>query len=129
MSTQNQSAVWPHHFPANCPPTDARDLSDTTYYLVENNPPVAADFRSALEKGWFKTQPQCERASLSCGLSEPYILQLRKAIPRLSNHLVSTSTLTKDDGKIKQTGKPGHHSMWLCDLVLNNAPKLFKVVP
>jgi len=124
MSTTNE---WPAHFPPQCPPADAADLSNTVFYLVEHNPPTAEDFRSARERDTFIGKPECERASLSCGLTREYILRLKDSIPRLKSMLVATSDLKAEHGKIKPTGRPGHHSMWLCAVALASAPTLFQV--
>ena len=119
--------VWPAHFPAECPPKDAVDLSHDLFYLVGTNPATAEDFHCALQKGTFIGRPPCLRSSLSCGLTLDYITRL-KTIPTLRNKLIAMASLVSDDGKIRQTGKPGHHSMWLVQSSLANAPSTFEVI-
>lgn len=121
------TTVWPTHFPSHCPPSDAADLSHTVLYLVTSDPPTADDFVSALERNWFVGKPDCERASLSCGITLEYIQQLRESVPRLRQMLIVESQLDASHGKIKPTGKPGHHSMWLLAVALQRAPTLFRV--
>ena len=122
------STEWPNHFPQNCPPADADDLAHAVLYLVEGNPPTAEDFLSACERNQFVGKPECERASLSCGLTEKYIMQLKEAVPRLRTMHIAKADLIAGHGKIKPTGKPGHHSMWLYAGALKTAPSLFRVV-
>jgi hypothetical protein len=38
-------------------PSDALDISQTVYYLVENDPPLADDFPSALKRNCFVGKP------------------------------------------------------------------------
>ena len=120
---------WPQHFPANCPPEDALDLTGTVWYLVAHDPPKPEDFRSATERNAFVGKPECERASLSCGRTHEYIASLRNAIPRLRTMHVACAESNSNHGKIKATGKPGHHSMWLTAAALRDAPTRFRVVP
>ena len=97
-------------------------------YLVKNNPPTSADFLSASQRGTFVGKPECLRASLSCGLTRSYIRQLQANIPNLRSMHVAESVLHSEHGKIQQTGKPGHYSMWLRRVALAKAPTLFRVV-
>ncbi len=119
---------WPPHFPDGCPPVTAFDLSEVVLYLVKSDPPVAEDFLSAAERGAFADALPCERAALSCGLTLQYIEQLRKAVPRLRLMRIASAALQAQQGKIGQTGKPGHYSMWLRSSALRTAPTLFRVV-
>ncbi len=119
---------WPEHFPPGCPPADARDLADPVLYLVSSNPPVAKDFESAAQRGAFPGAPACERAALSCGLTLTYIAALRKSVPRLRSMMIAQALLHAEHGKLKPTGKPGHHSMWLRAAALGMAPSLFEVI-
>lgn len=126
--TMDISPEWPAHFPPGCPPADARDLDGPVLYLVSSNPPVAKDFESAAQRGAYPGAPACERAALSCGLTLDYITTLRKAVPRLRPMMIAQALLGAECGKLKQTGKPGHHSMWLRAAALERAPSLFKVI-
>ena len=126
-SPLSETVIWPTHFPRNCPPPDADSLSHVVYYLVASKPPIPDDFRSALERGSFVGKPECQRASLSCGLKFDDISSLQKSIPRLRNFMVSIAKLREEHGKIMQTGNPGHYSLWLFGNALLAAPKLFEV--
>lgn len=129
-STQEtiDTGEWPPHFPIGCPPRDAAELSGNVLYLVRSNPPAAEDFLSAAERGAFPDAPACERAALSCGLTRDYIERLRRSVPRLRAMHVARASLQAHHGKLKQTMKPGHHSMWLRTAALRAAPRLFEVI-
>lgn len=120
-------SLWPSHFPACCPPTDAHDLGGTVFLLVATDPPTALDFECAKERGTFKGKDECRRASLSCGVTLEYITELRDSSPRLKCHLIASAKLSASDGKIKQVGSPGHHSMWLRQASLQTGTALFQV--
>jgi len=92
------------------------------------HPPNATDFRSALERGVFAGQPECQRAALSCGLEKDYLSALRKGIPRLRRFMISRAKLGPEHDRIKQTGNPGHYSLWLFANALLLAPTLFEVL-
>lgn len=119
---------WPAHFPDGCPPVEADDLAGNILYLVGSNPPTADDFRSAAERGAFPDGPPCERAALSCGVARDSMDRLRKAVPRLRAMRIAQASLQPQHGKLRQTGRPGHHSMWLRAYALQAAPSLFTVV-
>lgn len=118
---------WPAHFPSCCPPTDARDLQGKVYRLVATDPPTAADMLSALERGAFPKKDQCQRAALSCALTVEDLAAIRNNVPKLRDQMIAFASLSAADGKIKQTGRPGHYSMWLCASTLQNSANLFKV--
>ncbi len=122
--------MWPLHFPTSCccPPEDARKINDEVFFLVRQDPPLADDFQSASEKGLHPMGEQCERAALSTGIQLDYIIDLRKVIPSFRHRLISCARLEESHGRIKQTGKPGHHSLWLTAEALLSAPTIFKVL-
>lgn len=120
---------WPSHFPADCPPQDAVDLSGSVYLLVATNPPTATDMECAIDRGSFLNSPQCQRASLSCARTPEHLYELRRGVKRLRNHLVAGGQFQSAHGKIKQTGAPGHYSMWLRAKYLQMGHTLFKVIP
>lgn len=126
-TTAPGASQWPSHFPACCPPADADDLGGPVFLLVATDPPTAPDLESAKERDTFKGKDECRRASLSCGVTLEYITELRDNSPRLKYHLIASARLTAADGKIKQVGSPGHHSMWLRRASLQNGTTLFQV--
>lgn len=119
---------WPAHFPPCCPPADASDLQGEVYRLVATDPPGPADMLSAQEKGAFRGKNECQRASLSCSLTVEQLTEVRDNVPNLRDRMIAVASLSAADGKIKQTGRFGHYSMWLCASTLQNAASLFRVI-
>ena len=77
----------------------------------------------------FVGEPECLRASLSCGRTEEFVLKLRKAIPRLRPMRPAVAELDVGHGVIQKTRGPGHYSVWLTRAALGAAPGLFRVIP
>lgn len=58
--------MWPTHFPRDCPPQSARDVSgDKVYRLLMSTEPHADDFRSYYELGKHTNQASCQNRGLS----------------------------------------------------------------
>lgn len=120
---------WPAHFPPGCPPQDAANLGGVVYLLVAADPPAVADMECAIDRGTHIDKPECLRASLSCARGSDHLQELRGRIKRLRNHRVASAQVQADHGKIKQTGAPGHYSMWLRAKYLKIGHTLFRVLP
>jgi hypothetical protein len=118
---------WPVHFPPGCPPPDADDLSGRIYRLVKSNPPTVKDSKSHLELGASPSQPACRRAGLSCARDRSHLEALRRAVPHRRKNHIAFADLEADDGKVAQTGPPGHHTMWLRARPLAKLHSLLKV--
>lgn len=132
MTTETNSGAeqgWPPHFPLDCPPKEALNLNHRVFYLVMHNPPVPTDFLSAMERHVYLQHPPCQRAALSCGISQSYLEELRNIVPRLRPMMIAQAQFISIHGKLKQTGRPGHHSLWLRRAALLEAPMLFEVIP
>jgi hypothetical protein len=120
---------WPVHFPANCPPNDGANAAGVYYRFVDNNPPVADDFRS-----YFIMYPGREwgdKLCASCGLSvfqdvaELYRMKKRAKGVR-TQHIVRASL---NVGKIKFTptkSNLSHHTWWVPEGT--NVPPMFQVI-
>lgn len=104
---------WPSHFPTNCPPADALDLNGTVFLLIATDPPTDEDMKCAIDRGTHRNKPECLRAALSCAVESDHLEEVRQASPRLKHHKLACASLKPHHGKIKQTGSPGHHSMWM----------------
>jgi hypothetical protein len=81
----------------------------------------------AIDRGSFKGQDECLRASISCAREPEHLRQLRSNSKRLRHHFIAVAHLLPQHGKIAQTGGPGHYSLWLRSDVLPTAHTLFKV--
>jgi hypothetical protein len=106
---------WPNNWPQDCPPADANALPLTVYHVTANNPPVASDFMSWLERGK-KSKPgkDCER----CGVS--VFLDIRDAQHHLKlfnrwGKFIAKGDLPVDSGKAKKTESsfPSHVTWWV----------------
>lgn len=128
LSPARPQREWPVHFPPGCPPADAADLSGVIYMLVETNPPTERDMKCASDRGSFRNKPECLRASLSCARDVEHLKEVCANSPRLANHHVASATFQPQHGKIKQTGAPGHHSMWLRAKYLAIGHTMFRVL-
>ena len=95
--------------------------------LVASSTPTTKDMECAIDRGTHVNKPLCWRAALSCGLDSEHVKELRASVTRLRDHLVAKATLAAEHGKIMQTGKPGHHSLWLRAACLAVAHTMFKV--
>jgi len=128
MSTAAESD-WPSHFPADCPPDDANALDGNVYMLVETDPPTPKDTECAMDRGSHPNKPSCVRAALSCARSRDHLEELQREVPRLRRHVVAVAALGPEHGKIKQTGREDHYSMWMRAKYLHIGHTLFKVHP
>lgn len=82
-----------------------------------------------MDRDTHKKGAPCLRASLSCAREEMHLQELREGVPRLRNHLIGAAELQPEHGKIKQTGRQGHYSMWLRAQWLKIGHTLFEVHP
>ena len=110
----------------DCPPPDAAEASGAIYCFAGSNSVDPAEFRSYYEKNERPNGPPCQR----CGLS---VFRNAEEVRRLLRHLwqsypqrrygphVVKRELVPTDGKIKPTGRPGHHTWWAYDGVERHA--------
>src|SRR4051812_17760725 len=117
MSMQSNAPRFPDWFVPGCPPGDAADADGSIYRFVAANPAGPEEFRSYFETGERPNGSPCQR----CGLS---VFRRLEDVRRLLHHLwksypnknygphVVKRELSAADGRMKQTGNPGHHSWW-----------------
>lgn len=82
-----------------------------------------------MDRGTHKNSDPCERAALSCARDIEHLKELRQSVPRLKRHLIGAAKLESRHGKIKQTGRQGHYSLWLRAKYLTVGHTLFEVRP
>jgi hypothetical protein len=97
--------------------------------LVASDPPTANDMKCAMDRGSHPNKPPCLRAALSCARSRGHLEELRQEVPRLRSHVIAGAVLGPEHGKIQQTGREDHHSIWLCARYLRIGHTLFTVHP
>lgn len=107
MSEQSE---WPAHVPACCPPSDAVDAAGELFYAA-HQPVLAEDLLSAKERGAYAKDDECLRAALSFWSARDRV----EALLRLPSHrgkALLRAALRAEHGRMKQTGKPEHYSVW-----------------
>lgn len=119
---------WPDFFPENCPPEDAGDVDGAVYRFVKKKDPRPADFVSHLERGLRPEMPECLRAGLSCSIDLEHMKQVKESVPYRKRQTIAACSMKPEHGKIKQTLKPPHHTLWARRTVLPQLHELFKAV-
>ena len=114
-STQRESPepIWPDHYPSGCPGDRGSETNGTVFQFVRSKTPTDLDILSAMEKGTHKNKCQCLRASLSCYITFDFIKEIHDSGGLFSDWLIASCNLNPEMGRILQTGKPEHHSLWL----------------
>lgn len=97
--------------------------------LVKTEPPTANDMECAMDRGTHTSKPPCWRAALSCARSRDHLEELRQGLAHFRSRVVAVAVLGPEHGKIKQTGRDGHYSVWLRARYLHIGHTLFKVHP
>lgn len=108
----NDGAKYPSDYPDNCPPAEARDGPQELFRVVRSFPVVAEDFRSAFDRGAYKSACPCRRRGLSClqtladarhcSLVQPYL-----------GKIVVRGTISPEHGKLLETeGREPSHTTW-----------------
>jgi len=104
--------TFPEGWPNNCPPADAVDASGVVFRIVNNEPPMAADFVSHFESGKLLKAPDCLRRGLSVFRELGDAVHQRRLFPRLGR-LIARGTLLAEHGKTRlTTGKQPTHTTW-----------------
>lgn len=98
---------WPSHYPAQCPPSDARPASGTVYRFVNNDPPSAEDMRSWYEmdkKLGAETPEQiCQARGISVFTACDDIRRARSRVPALRKYEFVAA------GRLQQSSCSAHH--------------------
>jgi hypothetical protein len=121
-----ENSEWPAHYPADCPDPGWPDTNGTLFHFVNESD---SDFKSAYDNETWVGYPECERVSLSCWDTLERAKQRRRILKKFHEHKIARIELTDAHGKMLQTGRPGHHSLWLRSAPLTQCRDLFVVVP
>jgi hypothetical protein len=122
MAQDDTPREWPSHFPEGCPYSDALDARGEMFRFV----PPDGD-RWTPTPGYFN-RPPCVRAALSCYPTRESLEAMGRIVPRFRGASIMRAILEPRHGKVQQTGRPPHHSVWLRAAVLAKADDLFTVV-
>jgi hypothetical protein len=104
-------------YPKDCPPSDATDADGEFFRFVKSNPATDQDFLSHCELELRPTGDSCLRCGLSIFSTEEGALRMLQHIRRSSpgvkmGNYVARIELQASDGRLKQTGRPPHHTWW-----------------
>ena len=114
--------IWPAHFPADCPPSDAVAANGIFYRLAKTNPSKPRDFRSvyedeperarkAIEEG---RKTKCETMGLSVHADINDAITFARIFRNMGKNIVRVS-LTPDSGvEIHSPSEKSksHHTWW-----------------
>jgi hypothetical protein len=108
--------TWYEDFPAECPPTEAREDDVLVYRLVSSVPPTASDFLPAKaehpERN-FKPDEVCAACGVSVFRSVQDIIKKQSLYKALRSKKVAIGQITCADGLVLETFKPSHMTWWL----------------
>jgi hypothetical protein len=109
--------IWPSHFPAQCPPAQAAEVSGSIYRFINGRAPLSKDFLSHYErdpgKEWGNTE--CNARGLSVLRSIEDCAQMRKGVPAMRKKRIAVGTLSGGVGLIAKTPSntcEGHCTWW-----------------
>ena len=105
---------WPKHFPTQCPPSSAHEMSGLIYRFINNNTPKDKDFLSYYERDP-EEHDNCKARGLSVLKTYADCLEMRKGIPALKKKKIATGTLPTGSGVINKTPSfncVNHHTWW-----------------
>lgn len=115
--------------PEGCPPDDAEEVTRprSVFRLVRGCPPTEDDFRSQrAEKPdrQFSGVDECRARGLSVHADPSDSARARK-LPTQKGKKICRVQLDRGAGRIRQTGRPSHHTWWplaAFDIIANCSP-------
>jgi hypothetical protein len=121
---------WPSFFPAQCPPSEAKDASAVVFRIVSSTSSGVSDFESWAQRRPKKWGGDCEASGLSVFTAKSDALQMMRRVPGMSapGKAIASANLSPEAGKIMHTPRDGnsHHTWWAPDGF--NHAAAFKVV-
>jgi hypothetical protein len=107
---------WPSFFPAQCPPSEAKDASAVVFRIVSSNPPGVSDFESWAQRRPKKWAGNCDASGLSVFTEISDALQMMRRVPGMSvpGKVIANANLSPEAGKLMHTPRDGnsHHTWW-----------------
>ncbi len=105
--------VWPSHFPAACPPIEARPAEMNVFRMVASSPPTKEDFMSHVDANKpYNSAEQCRACGLSVYTDLKDAKTARKRFKPLRGLLIARGSITSNDGVVLQTSTPASHYTW-----------------
>ncbi len=110
---------FPADYPPDCPISGAHPVTWSVWYLVDQSPPSADDFRPlAVKEGRANyerrnNRQKCMARGISVWTDRSAVLVAQSLNPGLAGKLLARGTIKPTDGWVAQTGgNPAHHTWW-----------------
>jgi hypothetical protein len=115
FNTVYRNMSYREDLPKGCPPTDAQDITSDFHVirLTQSLPPTDSDFiskRAEMPDATFRVD-ECQARGLSVFTEQKDAINALK-LPALRGRHACKLRLKSGAGKIKQTGRPSHHTWW-----------------
>ncbi|WP_320055765.1 hypothetical protein [Desulfuromonas thiophila] len=114
---EEQSIMWPDHYPEKCPPVDAEDVSGLVYRFTNRANPKHKDFLSYYElkpdEDW--GDKDCQARGLSVYTTEDDCRAASAAVPALRKKKLCAARLSTKAGVIAPTpsrNNCNHKTLW-----------------
>lgn len=110
--------IWPTHFPTQCPPSHAVELTGTIFRFINGKIPADRDFVSHYERnpnGDWGNDP-CKARGLSVLRSVEDCQIMRAGVPALRKKRIAIASIAVSVGVIANTPSgtcEGHKTWWL----------------
>lgn len=108
---------WPTHYPAQCPPSHAVELTGTVYRFINGRSPADVDFLSHYERkpdrDW--GNDTCKAMGLSVLRSIEDCQTMRAGVPALRKKRIAVASINGSAGVIASTPShacEGHKTWW-----------------
>lgn len=121
---------WFETLPDSCPPQDAdAPLEDSFYRIAQGNPAEDSDFFSQKKMNPEKIFTgngidECITRAISL-FANIEDAKRKLKLPKFKGNSIAEIVLNSNDGVVKQTFKPSHHSWWRTQ---SFDPKISKIV-
>ena len=111
MTHSGNNGKWGDHFPASCPPNDARPKNiDPVYRITLHNPPTVEDFLSHKETNRpYPPEKECEACAISVFTDLEQVKKMKKKIPMFRNKgYIVKGKITKETGVVSEPDHKSH---------------------
>tara|TARA_Y100001968_G_scaffold331641_1_gene386956 strand:- start:1456 stop:1863 length:408 start_codon:yes stop_codon:yes gene_type:complete len=118
VSSLKKLNIWPDFFPSDVPPSASEPTSGISFRLVDNDPPIRKDFESTYEENPSRLKVDSSQLDRDCcyGTSQfkdiNDIRKKKRLFPKLRAKLIAVGELEPSMGKMMDTYKPSHHTIW-----------------
>ena len=119
------SEEWPTFFPDGCPAAATPQVDGPVFRFSTGS---TDDWKCAKELGHYSRAPECQRSGLSCYRTVEDLRAHARILPKFREAKVSRADLRPDHGKILQTGRLGHHTLWLRARYYSDCSVLFQEI-